>query len=46
MSKKQKKICATLIYIKHFLIIASTTTGCLSISAFYSLVSIPAGITS
>ena len=46
MSKKRKKICTTLNYIKHFLILASTATGCLSISAFSSLVGIPAGITS
>ena len=28
MSKKQKKVCTTLNYIGHFLILASTITGC------------------
>ena len=45
MSKKHKKVCTTLNYIKHFLILASTITGCISISAFASLSSIPIGIT-
>ena len=34
MNKKQKKICTTLNYIEDFLILASTITGCISISAF------------
>ena len=46
MSKKHKKICTTLNYIEHFLILASTITGCISISAFASLIGIPIGITS
>ena len=46
MSKKHKKVCTTLNYIEHFLILASTITGCVSISAFASLVGIPIGITS
>ena len=46
MSKKHKKICTTLNYIEQFLILASTITGCVSISAFASLVGIPIGITS
>ena len=33
-------------YIKHFLILASTITGCISVSAFACLVGIPKGITS
>ena len=33
-------------YIEHFLILASTITGCVSISAFASLIGIPIGITS
>ena len=45
MSKKQKKICTTLNYIKHFLILASTNTGCSSIFAFASMIGIPIGIT-
>ena len=46
MSKKHKKVCTTLNYIEHFLILASTITGCISISAFASLIDIPLGITS
>ena len=46
MSKKHKKVCSTLNYIEHFLILAFTITGCVSISAFASLVGIPKGITS
>ena len=44
MSKKHKKLYKTVNYIEHFLILASTITGCVSISAFASLV--PIGITS
>ena len=40
MSKKHKKVCTILNYIEHFLILASTNTGCVSISAFASLVGI------
>ena len=46
MSKKHKKACTTLNYFDHFLILASTITGCVSISAFATLVGIPIGITS
>ena len=46
MSKKYKKLCATLNYIEHFLILASTVTRCVSISSFASVVGIPIGITS
>ena len=46
MSKKQSKFCTTLNYIKYFLILASTITGCYLISAFASLIGIPIGITS
>ena len=46
MSKKHKKVCTTLNYIEHFLILASTMTGCISISTFASLIGIPTGITS
>ena len=45
MSRKHKKVCITLNYIEHFLILASTITGCISISAFVSLLGIPIGIT-
>ena len=46
MSKKHKNVCATLNYIEHFLILGSTITGCISISAFASVVGILIGITS
>ena len=46
MNKKHKKVCTTSNYIEHFLIFASTITGCVSISAFASLVGIPIGIAS
>ena len=46
MSKKHKKVFTTLNYIEHFLILGSTITGCVSFSAFASLVSIPIGMTS
>ena len=39
--KKRKKVCATLNYIEHVLILISTVTECVSISAFASLVGIP-----
>ena len=45
MSKKYKKVCVTLNYIEHFLILASVVTGCVSISAFASLFGIPVRIT-
>ena len=46
MTKKHKKVCATLNYIEHFLILPSTITVCVSISPFASLSGIPIGITS
>ena len=46
MSKKHKKVFTTLNHIKHFLILSSTITGCISISAFASLAGIPIEITS
>ena len=46
MSRKHKKVCTTLNYIEHFLILASAITGCISISVFASLLGIPIGITS
>ena len=46
MSKKHKKVGITLNYIEHFLILASTITGGISISAFASSLGIPLGITS
>ena len=46
LRKKHKKVCTTLNYIEHFLILTSTTTGFVSIFSFASLVGIPIGITS
>ena len=46
MSKKHKKVCTTLNYIEHFLILGSIITGCVSISAFASLAGTPIGIRS
>ena len=46
ISKKHKKVCTTLNYIEYFLILDSAITGCVSISAFASLVGTPIGITS
>ena len=46
MSKKHKIVCTTVNYIEQFLILASKITGCVSISAFASLIGIPIGITS
>ena len=40
VSRKHKKVCTTLNYIEHLII------GCISISAFASLLVIPIGITS
>ena len=34
LSKKWKKVCTTLNYIEHCLILASVVTGCISVSAF------------
>ena len=44
MSKNNKKISINLNYIEHFIVLASTVTGCISI--FASLFGIPIGITS
>ena len=41
MSKKHKKVCRVLNYTEHLLIVISTITGWVSISALASLVSIP-----
>ena len=46
MNRKHKKVCTTLNYTEHFLILTSTITGCISISAFASLLYISVGITS
>ena len=46
MSKKHKKIGTTRYYIEHFLSLASTITGCVSISTFVYLIGIPKDIKS
>ena len=46
MSRKREKVCVTLNYIEHFLTLASAVTGCISLSAFSSLLGILIGITS
>ena len=46
MSKNHKKVCRTLDYIEHFLILAYGVIGYISISAFVCLVGISIGITS
>ena len=46
MSKKYKEVCRVLNYIDHSLNVITAITGCVSISAFASLVSIPLGIMS
>ena len=46
MSKKHKKVCPALNYIENFLILATTSSGCILISAFASLLGISIGITS
>ena len=46
MSRKEKKVFTTLDYTQHFLILASTITGCISIYTFTSLLGIPIECTS
>ena len=46
MSRKHKKVSTTLNYIEHFLILASAISGCISISAFTTLLRILRGIKS
>ena len=46
MSEKHKKTCKYLNYVEHLIILVSTVTDCVSISAFASLVWVPVGITS
>ena len=45
MSRKHKKVCTTLNYTEHHLILASAITGCISISAFGFLLGTPIEIT-
>ena len=44
MSRKHKKICTTLNYIEHFLVLASAITGYISVAAFSCFLGIPIGI--
>ena len=46
MSEKYKKTCKYLNYVENLLILVSTFTGCVSISAFASLVCAPVCIIS
>ena len=46
MKRTHNKVCATLSYIEDFLILVSTITGFISISAFAPLIGIPLLITS
>ena len=45
MSEKHKKTYKYLKDVEHLLILVSTVTGCVSISAFTSLVCVPVGTT-
>ena len=46
MNEKYQKTCKYLNYVEHLLILVSTVTGCISISAFASLFCVTVGITS
>ena len=46
IGEKHKTFCATLNYSERFLILAPAITGCISISAFATLLSISIGISS
>ena len=46
MSEKNKKTCKNLNYEDNLIILSSTITGCVSISAFASLVCVSVGMTS
>ena len=46
ISKEHKKTCKTLNYVEPLLILASTFTGCVSVSVFASVFGILVGITS
>ena len=40
ISEKHKKVCMFLSYFEHFLVFVSAVSGCVSISAFHSLVGV------
>ena len=46
MRKNNKNVCTALNCIEHFLILASTIIGCISLFAFCPLIDITIGITS
>ena len=46
MSGNHKKVCRDLNYFEHFPVFVSAVSGCVSISAFASLVGVPVGIAS
>ena len=46
VSKNHKNVCKVLNYTEHLLVLVSTVNGCVSISAFASLVGIPIGTAS
>ena len=46
LSKKYNNTCKYLNYVQHLFILVSTVTGCVSMSAFASIVSFPIDITS
>ena len=46
MNKEHKNMCKAVNYFEHFLVFVSVVSGCVSISAFASIVGVPVGITS
>ena len=46
MSRKHKNVCTNVNHIEHFIILACSITGCITISAFAFLLGLPLGITS
>ena len=46
MSRKHKKVFTPLNYVEHFPFLVSAIIGCISVSAFASVLGIPIGITS
>ena len=46
MSEKRTKTCKYLNHVEHLTFLASEITGCVSVSAFTSLVAVPVGTTS
>ena len=46
MKKKNKRVCRALDFFQYYLVFFSDVSGCVSISAFASLVGVPVGIAS